>query len=294
VLDRRPGTGDSSEVEHDAPAGPGWRAFLADLPARLAGAVGGDELRDAVAPGVPGLTASLETHSLWIGSRRLPSTLPRVQFELESPIDVRWLSEMWQIEAPVAVSGDAHQRRWRLMISGAELPDPSGRRIAAVPVTAGRWEIDAVLARRPPGPLPGVVSGASPAYDILATGGHVVSVSVERSWVATDVVAGRDATSQDLAVGRDDVALAVAGFRVANGALIAHSFSVTPDAASCHAGSALIDALEVIALANGADEVRLDRSVVAVHEAVPFERHGYQRVGGDDEVVAERPLVLPA
>ena len=246
-----------------------------------------------MASGFPGLTPRLQTHSLWIGSRRLPSTLPRVEFDLESPIDGRWLSEMWQIEAPVAVSGDVHQRRWRLMIAGDELPDPDGRRIASAPVTAGRWEIGAVLAGRPPGPLPDVVSGASPAYDLLATGGHVVSVSVERTWVATDVVAGRDATSQDLVVGPDTDPLAVAGLRADDGALIAHSFSVTPAAVRCHAGSALIDALEAIALADGADLVRLDRSVVAVHEVVPFERHGYRRLGGDDEVVAERRVVLP-
>jgi hypothetical protein len=280
-------------VEHDEPAGPGWQAFLADLPARLAGVIGGDELRDSVTQAIPGLTPRLETHSLWIGPRRLASMLPRVEFDLGLPVDVRWLSEMWQIEAPVAVSGDVHQRRWRLMISGAELPDPNGRRIASRPVTAGRWEIGAVLAGRPSGALPGVVSGASPAYDLLATGGHVVSVSVERAWVATDVVAGRDASSQDLIVGRDDVALAVAGFRVVDDALIAHSFSLTPDAARCHAGSALIDALEAIALADGADAVRLDRSVVAVHDAVPFERHGYRRIGADGDVVAERRVAVP-
>jgi hypothetical protein len=280
-------------VEHDEPAEPGWQAFLADLPERLAGAVGGDELRDAVTSEIHGLTPRLETHSLWIGSRQFTSTLPRVGFDLEPPIDVRWLSEMWQIEAPVAVSGDVHQRRWRLMIAGAELPDPNGRRIASAPVTAGRWEIGAVLAGRPAGPLPGVVSGASPAYDLLATGGQVVSVSVERSWLATDVVTGRVATSQDLVVGGDDVPLAVAGFGVDNGVLLAHSFSVAADAARRHAGSALVDALEAIALAEGADVVRLDRSVDAVHDAVPFERHGYRRVGGDEEVVAER-RVLPA
>jgi hypothetical protein len=75
--------------------------------------------------------------------------------------------------------------------------------------------------------------------------------------------------------------------------LFAHSFSVAADAAGCHAGSALIDALEAIALAEGADVVRLDRSVDAVHQAVPFERHGYRRVGEGDEVVAER-LVRPS
>jgi hypothetical protein len=320
-------------MEHDEPADSERHMFLADLPARLGGAVGGDELRAALGVELPGVARRVEPHVMWVGGRRLRSSLPRVVLDLEPPVDARWVCEQWRIDAPVAVSGDVHQQRWHLQVAGRELPDPTHRRIASTPPTAGRWEIDVVLSDRPSGPLPGVVSGASPAYDVLIVGGEVASLSIERTWVATDVVGsdhpaltaltalapldpplragrrwrGRRGTpSEHVVVRVDDAPLVAAGFHVDRGALWAHSFSTTLRAPTSHAGSALIDALEAIALAEGVDLVRLDRSVVEIQAVVPFERHGYHRIGtagdatttspGDDgsiEVFAERRLDVP-
>jgi hypothetical protein len=281
-------TGDSSNVEHHAPTDAQRQEFLAGLPARLAGAIGGPELRAVLTADLPGVTQRVDLQSVWVGGRRLRSSLPWVTLHLDPPVDVRWLIEMWRIDAPVAVSGDVHQQRWHLRVGGPELPDPFNRRIVSTLVTAGRWQIDVVLSGRPPGPLPDVVSGASPAYDLIATGGWVSSLSVERAWLATDVVTSDEPTSSSphVVVRAGDTTLAAAYFHLDAEALFAHSFSVELDAVERHAGSALIDALEALALDEGVSLVRLDRSVTAVGTAVPFERHGYRWIGpaGDEAI----------
>lgn len=293
------------------------RSFLVDLPARVAATVGGDELRAALAVDVPGVAVRTDRDSVVVGDRRLPSLLPRVTLELDPPVDAVWLSEAWWIVAPVAVSGDVHQDRWHVCVAGADLPDPHGRRIASHTPTAGRWDVDPVLAGRPTGPPPDVSSGASPAYDLLATGGSVATIEISRTWLTVSVVAPghpslaalppsastsrerrwserRPGSSDRVVVSSGGVPLAAAGFRIAGDVLRAFSFGAAAGALERHAGSTLLDALEALALEARAHVVRLDASVVPVCDVVPADRHGYHRLedgrgsAGADAVMERR------
>lgn len=78
----------------------------------------------------------------------------------------------------MAVSGDVHQQSWSLMVGGDPIPDSYGPRIAASDLLVGRWRVRARLSARPEGPLPGVVAGASPAYDVTERGGEVVELEI--------------------------------------------------------------------------------------------------------------------
>jgi hypothetical protein len=294
------------------------QSFLTELPALVGSAVGGDELRAALAVEVPGVAVRLDADSVAVGDRQLRSTLPRVTMDLDPPVDAGWLSKAWRIVAPVAVSGDAHQHRWHLCVSGAELPDPHGRRIVSHTPTAGRWDVDPVLAGRPPGPLPGVSSGASPAYDLLATGGSVATIEISRTWLAATVVrsdhpslaalpaaapadrgrrwrGGRPGATDVVVVSSGGEPLVAAGFRTAGEVHWAFAFTAAAGAVERHAGSTLLDALEALALDAGAHVVRLDASIGPVRDVVPAERHGYRPLGdrrGPDgaDAVMERRL----
>jgi hypothetical protein len=79
---------------------------------------------------------------------------------------------------PYALSGDVSQRRWHIQLWVADLADPYGQRIHTRRPEAGPWFVTAWLAGRPAGPLPGVVAGASPAYDLAMYPASVVALEV--------------------------------------------------------------------------------------------------------------------
>jgi len=67
-----------------------------------------------------------------------------------------------------AFSPDVHQTLWEVGLWVADLADPYGPRIYTQPPRLGAWRVAARLTGRPPGPLPGVAAGASPAYPLDA------------------------------------------------------------------------------------------------------------------------------
>lgn len=155
------------------------RPFLTTLRERLAGALSVDDLDVAThPPDGAGIERSLAPGYLRVGPRLVPHPLPRVTLEVDPPADARELCAAWAIARPVAVSPDVEQRTWRILVAGEDLSDRYSRRIAAKPITAGRWEIAPYLASRPAGGLPGVVSGASPAYDVRERGGVVAWIEI--------------------------------------------------------------------------------------------------------------------
>jgi hypothetical protein len=98
---------------------------------------------------------------------------------LDPPYDARALAAAWGVTQPIAVSTDVRQRSWYLFQRGADLPDEYAKRVAAEPVTAaGGKTVRARLTGRPDGPLPDLVSGASPAYDLQEVGGLVDVIEV--------------------------------------------------------------------------------------------------------------------
>lgn len=99
---------------------------------------------------------------------------PYAVLTFPEPIPASALCEAMGWARPYALSGDVEQRRWHIQLWAGDLADPYAQRIATRRPEVGPWVLTAWLAGRPAGPLPGVVAGASPAYD-LAT--HPASVA---------------------------------------------------------------------------------------------------------------------
>jgi hypothetical protein len=82
-----------------------------------------------------------------------------------------------------------------------------------------------------------------------------------------------------------------------DGVLTARCLSATADARATHAGSALLDALEAVALDRGVDVLRLDASTFFISDAVPYDRHGYQMMppydGDADATVWAERIIVP-
>jgi hypothetical protein len=274
---------------------------LATLPARVAEAISPGELEQATR--LAGITRHLELERL------------RVTLELDPAPDASELCAAWGVERSVAVSPDVHQRTWWILVAGDELPDPHGTRIASERIAAGRWEIVPALAARPDGELPGVVSGASPAYDVRERGGVVRSIEIRAKAHAVRELAPSDPDARALLeamasrhphwrggwtpesaatfVTVDDAAGA-ALVDLGDGIARAAHLSLGHDAP----GAALLDALEAVARVRGFTRLRLDSSAFLHGDAVPYERYGYE-VGppydgdADVEVWAEKELATP-
>jgi GNAT superfamily N-acetyltransferase len=278
--------------------------FLTTLLERLGGALGAAELDAATRPpDGAGARRSFGTAHLRIDGRLLAHPLPRVTLQVDPPADARALCEAWAIDRPVAVSPDVHQRTWQLLVAGEVLPDPyAPRRIAAHSITAGRWEVAAYLSARPSGELPGVVSGASPAYDVRERGGTVRSIEISPIAYSTRIVApSADAPTADrgaTVVAMHDAAGPVAGAALADaggGVALASQLWVDGDPRDGSLGAALLDTLEALARDRGSDRLRLHASVFLLGDAVPYERCGYgigpEYAGDPDaEIWAEKDL----
>jgi GNAT superfamily N-acetyltransferase len=291
-------------------------SFLATLPARLAEAVGANELETATSPpDGAGIRRSLQPAALRVDTRLVPGPLPRVTLALDQPVDAHRLCATWDVQRPVAVSPDVHQRTWSILQAGDELPDPHGRRIASDPIRAGRWQIVPVLTGRPPGALPDVVSGASPAYDIGERGGSIASIEIAPTvheirtldpgeadaLQLVAVMASRhphwrggwtpDPKSTFVAVYDDGEPVA--------GAPLTDAGATQICLARAGFGTALLDALEAVARDRGAARLRLDSSAFLPGDELPYARYGYT-VGppydgdADVEVWAEKDLATPA
>lgn len=95
-----------------------------------------------------------------------------------APIPAGALCEAMEWARPYALSGDVSQRRWHIQLWVADLADPYGQRIQTRQPQVDPWSVTAWLAGRPAGPLPGVVAGASPAYDLATYPASVDTLEV--------------------------------------------------------------------------------------------------------------------
>ena len=300
------------------------RPFLTTLLERLADAISADELGEATRPpDGAGVRRSIADSYLRVDLRLVADPLPRLRLDLDPPADARELCAAWAITRPVAVSPDVHQHTWQILMAGDELPDPYAQRIASDPIHAGRWEVMPYLGARPAGEPPGVVSGASPAYDVRERGGAV-------RWIEIAPIARM---TRALDPGHADVGSLLGAMASAHPAWRgsgagwsvdpAATFAVIYDAGAPVAGAALLDAgggeartsqhcvvpgrrgegfgvtlvdtLEALARDQGAARLRMDSSAFLLGDELPHARCGYV-IGppydgdADVEVWAEKEL----
>jgi hypothetical protein len=279
------------------------RSFLAALPARLADAVSADELEHATRPSAgPGVTRSAHEVRLWVDDRLVPGPVPGYVLSLDPPADARELCGDWRLERPVAVSPDVHQHTWQILVAGEELQDPHNKRIASQPIAAGRWEVLPRLDGRPPGELPTVVSGASPAYDVLETGGAVRQIEIRprlfaaRTLKPTDpdaralleVMIARHPAWQggrgegwDVDPGATFVAVYDGGEPAAGAATIDAGEGIARASQICVTGGsltalALLDVLEALAREGGFARLRLESSAFLFSHELAYTRCGFE------------------
>ena len=299
--------------------------FLSKLLPRLAGALSAGELEVATRPpDGAGVERTFGAGYLRIDLRLVPDPLPRVTLALDPPVDARELCAAWSIARPVAVSPDVHQQTWQILVAGEELPDPYARRIAADAITAGRWDVAPRLVARPAGELPGVVSGASPAYDVRERGGAVRWIEIAPTACPTRTLPPDHTDVRDLLgamaaahpawrgsgagwsvdPGATVVAIYDAGAPVAGGALTgagggtarASPLCVVPQRRGEYLGAMLLDALEAVARDLGSHRLRLDSSAFLLgDDELPLARCGYAPGppydgDADVEVWAEKDL----
>jgi len=89
--------------------------------------------------------------------------------------DTKTILAAWKWKTMFAVSGDVHQRQFSIYRKTQAL---SKDRIATVMPNAGRWSIDVTLVARPEGKMPGLVAGASPAYDLPRYASKVAQIEI--------------------------------------------------------------------------------------------------------------------
>lgn len=136
-------------------------SFLTNLPSTVSAAGSPDQLRAALS------TAPPEVSQGPGNTLRFPGR------------DAQWLMTAWHLDRVYAVATDPHQESWQLARYGQDVADPNGTRIAVVPIVFGNWTVRPRLAGRPAGPLPNVVAGASPAYDVFAYAAQVVGIDID-------------------------------------------------------------------------------------------------------------------
>ena len=136
-------------------------SFLTNLPATLSAAESLDQLRAALSTAPPEVSQG-------------PGSTLRFPGQ-----DAQWLLTAWHLDRAYAVAIDPHQETWQLARYGQDVSDPNATRIAVVPIAFGTWTVRPRLAGRPAGPLPNVVAGASPAYDISVYSAQVVGIDLE-------------------------------------------------------------------------------------------------------------------
>lgn len=147
--------------------------FVHDLPALLTAAPQFAQLESQVrtrVAGVSGVTVESQTGSS-----------PSLQIGFATPLNASRVATLLGIAHPVAISGDVHQTEWFLASRTATIHDPYQNRIATQTPAFGTWMARAVLVGRPAGPLPTVVAGASPAYDLQLYSASVRSIEIEAS-----------------------------------------------------------------------------------------------------------------
>jgi hypothetical protein len=157
ATDSRQPAGDLEELIRQLPA------MLSEAPDDAALAALADRVK-----AVPGVTGAMLGKPGWAHSITI------------EPMDAARVAEILGLVDPHIVSTDVHQHSWSIVVrTGDTFVDDHGRRrIPAEPPHYGAWHLRISVAGRPPGPLPGLSWGPSPAYPLAGSGARVTSFSL--------------------------------------------------------------------------------------------------------------------
>jgi len=137
-------------------------AWIAELPSRL-----------AAATNTTGLHNVIVKHPY--GASILEGVVTTITIKSHA---AAWLAESWQLRRPYVVSPTVHQTKWIVALWQEDLKDSYTKRVALTPITFGVWVVRPIVSERPQGKLPGVVAGASPAYDLKTYSANVVALEI--------------------------------------------------------------------------------------------------------------------
>ena len=104
---------------------------------------------------------------------------PTLTVELAAELDAAQVVALLGWSDAHVISGDVHQRSWYVVVRDEDIPDPYGRRIATHVPSFGAWSLVVHVVERPPGPLPNISGGASPAYPLDRYAAKVLRVAIE-------------------------------------------------------------------------------------------------------------------
>jgi hypothetical protein len=166
-----PAQTEEASVAEGAPAPPDLEGLVRQLPAMLADAPD-DEALAALAErisSVPGVKDVVLGKPGWASSIAI------------EPMDAARVAEILGLVDPHIVSTDVHQHSWSIVVrTGDAFVDQYGnRRITADAPRYGAWSLRISVAGRPPGPLPGLSWGPSPAYPLAGSGARVTSLGID-------------------------------------------------------------------------------------------------------------------
>ena len=149
--------------------GTNLESFLRALPEALAGLHDVSELAPELAA-----IEGIQDHT--IGKEGYANTI-----SIE-PMDAERVAALLGLADPHVVSTVVHQTSWSIVArTGPDWTDDYGhRRIEADAPEYGEWELRISVDGRPPGPLPGLSWGPSPAYPLAGSGVKVTSITIDR------------------------------------------------------------------------------------------------------------------
>jgi hypothetical protein len=93
----------------------------------------------------------------------------RLELAVTAAVTAEQLARWLLLDEAYLVSSDAHQATWAIQVKAGDVDDPYQTRIHVTRPIVGPWELSMRVDHRPPGPLPGVVAGASPAYPVAGS-----------------------------------------------------------------------------------------------------------------------------
>ena len=170
--------------EPAAPLDPSIReAYLARLPIRLAAAQGATALKAVSAPPAgAGIARHTSRAQLRMGDAGLVTAhAPRIELAIDPPLPAMELARLWEIERPIAFSGDVHQQTWQMSWTTGRVVEgwAGSQNLVIKRLHHGDWAVRIWLTARPQGDWLERFAGPSPVYDLRECPAEIRSVEID-------------------------------------------------------------------------------------------------------------------